>query len=580
MPPPTNLRMPLPVLLVILFSEIVLGQNFTVPYTWREPNSTLARTERLNIARDAVQSMITNINPSNGTDPALTAWQSANLLGSIAQFDYISASQTYHGFLNDSIMAFHDGHATFFDSQVANITSDPLMWGLAACYSSRAYNDTGMLDVAVQVWDVAQTYLVSEEDGAAGTQQTRNGSFTAHCDPSSNATSAGAVFSQASISSDYTSNADTVGAYVALSAHLFAVTGNTTYLASAERSALFMYNHMYSPDLKIVWNSFNLQTCKTNELQWTHNQGFLLEGLSILSTAPLATSSTFKSLMQTLVSSTIPCPAWTIPKGDTAGVLNETSPSAQPGENDVALTYRDVYMRALYEVWSRTSPSEPMALFIESYMTVQYNALLELASNHGGNFSFDWTGPQASQKLDWGQSASLDVLSATIGMASIKSAVAAPHHRSLSGGAIAGIVIGIVAGSVLVIAGVLLARRRKAHMRKPDSEPILLDPFPSGLPTSEMEDGMELPAGYAFKDRHGFGPARLVPRSSSGQLTRRSGPDPSVQPPTTASSDEPGTPVDVNETSVTRLIHQILSVMQTHEAPPAYAGLQVPSGER
>ncbi|VDC04448.1 unnamed protein product [Peniophora sp. CBMAI 1063] len=565
-------------LLVWILPVCVFAQNFTVPDTWRKPTSTRSRNERLSVAQAAVQSMTESINTSNGTDDALTAWQSASLLGSVAQFDYISNGQSYRNFVHESIAAYQSGHPDFFDSRLQqNLTTDPLMWGLAAYYASRAYNDTDLLGTAVHVWDITQAYLVSDEDGAAGSQHTRNGSFVPHCTPNSNATSAGAILTQASLPTDYTSSAETVGAYVALSAHLWNSTGNSTYLASAEQSALFMYNHMYSPDLQIVWNSFNLQTCQANELQWTHNQGLLMEGLSILSSSPVATSSTWASLLQTLVSSTIPCPAWTIPTGDAAGILNETSPGAQPSSNDVALTYRDVYMRSLYEVWSRTDPSEPMALFIQSFMIVQYNALLDLASKDGGNFSSVWAGPQASQMLDWSQSASLDVLSGTIDMIS-NSTGPGTSHKALSGGDIAGIVVGVVAVFIIGLLGAIIVQRRlrRAHPEKDTAAMLELDPFPPGTPASDYTEGdADLPAGYTLKDRSGYGPARLVPGRSAGQLTRRSAANPSAQPPTTDSSYDPDTPVVASETSITRLIYRVLSVMQTQEDPPAYAGHQV-----
>lgn len=159
--------------------------------------------------------------------------------------------------------------------------------------------------------------------------------------------------------------------------------------------------------------------------------------------------------------------------------------------------------------------------------------------------------------------------------------VPAPPQKTLSGGAIAGIVIGTIAGLALIVVGVLFARQRKMRDRGDQDGAhtgimLALDPFPMNAPSSATQPDMSLPAGYTLKNRHGYGPARLIPSSSSDQLTRRSAADHSVQPPTTDSYDEPETPVQANETSVTRLIQHILSVMQTQEAPPAYAGHQTP----
>lgn len=48
---------------------------------------------------------------------------------------------------------------------------------------------------------------------------------------------------------------------------------------------------------------------------------------------------------------------------------------------------------------------------------MQYNALLELASNDSYNFSSSWPGPPPTHLLPWGQVAALDVLNAGIGIA-------------------------------------------------------------------------------------------------------------------------------------------------------------------
>ena len=55
------------------------------------------------------------------------------------------------------------------------------MWGLAAFYGSRAYNDAELQQIAVDVWNVAEDYSVSVQDAEKGTQHTRNTSFSARC---------------------------------------------------------------------------------------------------------------------------------------------------------------------------------------------------------------------------------------------------------------------------------------------------------------------------------------------------------------------------------------------------------------
>lgn len=55
------------------------------------------------------------------------------------------------------------------------------MWGLAAFYGARAYNDTNLKSIAIDVWNVAEKYAVSLQDAASGTQHSRNISFATNC---------------------------------------------------------------------------------------------------------------------------------------------------------------------------------------------------------------------------------------------------------------------------------------------------------------------------------------------------------------------------------------------------------------
>ena len=55
------------------------------------------------------------------------------------------------------------------------------MWGLAAFYGARAYNDTDLRTEATAVWEVANLYTVSVQDGMRGSQSTRNASFPVNC---------------------------------------------------------------------------------------------------------------------------------------------------------------------------------------------------------------------------------------------------------------------------------------------------------------------------------------------------------------------------------------------------------------
>ncbi|VDB83069.1 unnamed protein product [Peniophora sp. CBMAI 1063] len=567
---------------VLLAVGAVRCQDFNIPQSWRKPTSSLSLAQRVSLASNAISPLVTSINPSNGTNYELNTWQSAGLLASIAQLDYVSGAQNNHELVQQSVSAFQSSHLAFFDSQLPrNVTSDPLMWGLAAYYGARAYNDTVLLDTSKSIWSSVQTYVVSAQNGASGTQATKNGTFSASCLSNSNYTSAGAVFWQATIPNNYMSNAETVGAYVALSAHLWEATRDTEYLDSAAQSAQFMYNYLYSNELQIIWDTFDLKACTVSQLNWTYNQGFLMEGLSILSSAPVISNTTWTSLLRTLVSSTTLFPAWTSPNGTNAGVLIEAS-NINPRVNSVLFDYRNVFINALLEIWARIPSNDPMAAFIEAFVIVQFNALQDLAYNHD-TYSPVWTGPQLPQMVPWGQLAAIPVLSAAIKMApsptsngtatstpsspAATSGAASSSSGSLSGGAIAGIVIGAGGVLALVAASVILVRRHKRQRASEENEQqAAVQPFmPSAVyrqPAGTAESVRQLPADYSRKDRHGYGSGQRY--VGSPLLTV---PD-SEEPPSALPTGGQATSTDF----LYEVIEQVMDRMRGREEPPAYTG--------
>lgn len=91
-----------------------------------------------------------------------------------------------------------------------------------------------------------------------------------------------------------------------------------------------------------------------------------------------------------------------------------------------------IYIRGLYEAFIRSPSDTDLRILIHSYVDVQvcrelkgrmehyifllqYNALLDLASNPGSNiYSPAWEGPPQGFTT-WGQLAALDVLNSAIG---------------------------------------------------------------------------------------------------------------------------------------------------------------------
>ncbi|KAI0085303.1 hypothetical protein BDY19DRAFT_450324 [Irpex rosettiformis] len=72
-------------------------------------------------------------------------------------------------------------------------------------------------------------------------------------------------------------------------------------------------------------------------------------------------------------------------------------------------------------------------IFLRGFITVQLNALLDLASVTGSNqYSPRWEGPPSSILLPWGQLAAADVLVAAVGLASTQNLSSFPSPQPTS----------------------------------------------------------------------------------------------------------------------------------------------------
>lgn len=115
--------------------------------------------------------------------------------------------------------------------------------------------------------------------------------------------------------------------------------------------------------------------------------------------------------------------------------------AADATKDSFTIAIKGIFIRSLYEAYSRIANGSAQATFIRSFITTQacctahssdtplpldqhvlttggrqLNALVDLASSPQGNqYSPQWEGPGPTKVLPWGQPAALDVLNAAVG---------------------------------------------------------------------------------------------------------------------------------------------------------------------
>ncbi|KAI0314969.1 hypothetical protein OF83DRAFT_1085296 [Amylostereum chailletii] len=408
--------------LLLLVPICISAQNFNIPSTWQVNTSSIARNDRIKIAENALRKVL---GASSGTNPnSHSAAATASLLATLALNDWITGNSAYNTTVATILHKFSASHLNFqrrSNHWVQNpLNSDTLLWGLASFYAHRAYNCSLYLDTAVGVWNYAHQFFITEDQAAHGVQPTRNFTLRPQCNGHS---LAGGVYFVPDVQSDDRVNTETVGAFLTLSAYLLEITSNKTYQDAANLSAAFIQNHLSKT---VIFDTLNTSTCETNQGTFSYNSGFAIEGFAVLGNA--SSNETWTNLAHQLVATAVLFPTWT----DPTGVIIEGAVSHRMfvlTENltdlvDAKNGFKRIFVRALHEVWSRNPQDSPIAEFIASYLTVQFNSILSVATIPQSDvYSPFWKGPPPV-------SGKLDALSQVITSYALNSAINLPVSAS------------------------------------------------------------------------------------------------------------------------------------------------------
>ncbi|KDN48784.1 hypothetical protein RSAG8_02771, partial [Rhizoctonia solani AG-8 WAC10335] len=318
--------------------------------------------------------------------------------------DKITGTQANRGIISDAMGNNIYWHPHYYKYEY---NDDAMWWGASNIYAYRAYKDNALLGYAVDNWNEVSKYVVTAAHASAGKHPLKTVALKGTC---GGTTMAGGVFWRTT-NNDMGMNAITTGLYMTLSAYLAEATGDSKYTNAAILSANWIRNHRYQTSTKIVLDSINAADCSTSadDFTFTYNSGKFVEGLAVLKDfveglAVLKDVTKDAQWTNLLVSEH----HWQ----GSDGIITEGQDGDLNTNND-GRGFKAIFIRGLHEVFQRSVANNDLRILIHSYVDVQYNALLDLASN-GASYGVVWHGPYFGP-TSWGQNAALDILVAAIG---------------------------------------------------------------------------------------------------------------------------------------------------------------------
>ncbi|VDB96623.1 unnamed protein product [Peniophora sp. CBMAI 1063] len=451
------------------------AQDFSIPSGWQRTSNDLSRGERETIASSAAQTLLGHINATSGTPSGIDAVVAAQSVSVLAFQDIYSGNDSYRQNVINAL-DIYAAQTVAYGRPYGASNKNTLYWGLAASYAYKAYANASSLDLAASSWNFVHADLVTPAMAQSGSLP-RAASLHSSC-----ATDlAGGLFTQHANQSDSTLSAEANGLFMSLSAYLYNATHNETYLDAAELSAVFIQTHLYTDGA--VVGAFDALNCTSEgtPLSRPWFTGLYVEGLAVL--ASTTGNDTWHQALENSVPSAVTHNTWY--RAD--GVLQvEPNPSDLTDSSNML---KCVLLRGVLTAWA-LNLGTPMASLIETFITIQFNAVTTLARLPGASqYSSSWVGPATSSFDTLGTIAAMDVLTAGFATTSndTQTADSEPQpSRRVNIAAIAGGVVGGVVGSLVLGASLWFSCRRRSRRASvvpavnpvpEDSSPTLIEPF-------------------------------------------------------------------------------------------------------
>jgi len=166
------------------------------------------------------------------------ASDAANVVITLVQQDWLTGSTIWRNQTTQALQVYNTqsprytgGTSTPYEA----FNGDTLYWALAAANAYRAYNDSSFLAMAQTLWNVAFTDYISSENVQSG-NFSRPFNITSACQQNL----AGGIFNWHQSTTQLDMSGDVLGTFVDVTAHLYSLTRNNTYLSAAELTVQFI----------------------------------------------------------------------------------------------------------------------------------------------------------------------------------------------------------------------------------------------------------------------------------------------------------------------------------------------------
>ncbi|KAK1223023.1 hypothetical protein PQX77_014099 [Marasmius sp. AFHP31] len=458
------------------------------------------------------------------TDPFFTAitplpslsWPYGDILAEMAEFDILTAQNKYKDVAQKSFLPSLKEWKPDPHSRIRN----GFVYGYAALRSYLAYRDDNFLKVAQTIWDDGAAYMVSESDVEAGKSPVKNTQIDSVCPDGG--TLVGGVFYARTDPEDALITAGATGDFLILSVSLAVATSNQTYLEFAHKSADFIQRHLYRGN-GLFWNILRPQNC-TTEKSFPYETGSVVHGMSIL--ASLSQNTTIMNFAREAVVGATSSKDW----HDSTYIMNLGGDNGEP---------RVHLMRGYTALYNGSVTPTDLKSYLESYISTQYNAVVELATSGGSNvYGQAYDGPSNAEFNGNAQTAAIGALLGGVLLGGNEtSPTTSPSpttppttesngssSRSTPVGAIVGGVIGGLAGIALILAlGLLYLRRKRAATHEDPPKLTPWTPPAQAYVSSPARNEENTPNAEHFLDsKSQLSPQRLVtfpPQSTLGPTT-------------------------------------------------------------